>query len=84
MLCEEILQSTKDLKWVELLGSIADDAYLLIMQGSRYAINLRRRKRGMRRRKESTLSYKDKQIDNEIKALYGNEEIWQAKWDDSI
>ena len=38
----------------------------------------------MRRRKESTLSYKDKQIDNEIKALYGNEEIWQAKWDDSI
>ena len=71
MLCEEILQSTKDLKWVELLGSIADDAYLLIMQGSRYAINLRRRKRGMRRRKESTVPLNSKQVDYQIEAPYG-------------
>ena len=53
--------------WVYLSVPIADDAYLLIMQGSRYSINLRRRR--MRRRKEATVSLNNRWEANEVTIL---------------
>ena len=60
-------QSTLEPKWVHLSGPIADDAYLLIMQGGRYSINLRRRR--MRRRKEATVSLNNRWAANEVTIL---------------
>ena len=59
--------STLEQKWVHLSVPIADDAYLLIMQGGRYSINLRRRR--MRRRKEATVSLNNGWEGNEVPIL---------------